>query len=146
MSNNMRADLFGIVIRESLRAIVCYFAVHLRATRWNKMRTGPIFASTIDQYITHVTDYLISHEILDSNMYMRCRRLSMLLEGYALVDVKGRPKRLREKIPLTYALACRLMQLVDVAFQGASNCHRRRGSVCCYCSRTGSLLTSGRVS
>ena len=51
----------------------------------------------------------------------------MLLEGYALVDVKGRPKRLREKIPLTYALACRLMQLVDVAFQGASNCHRRRG-------------------
>ena len=47
MSNNMRADLFGIVIRESLRVIVCYFAVHLRATRWNKMRMGPIFATTI---------------------------------------------------------------------------------------------------
>jgi len=62
----------------------------------------PIKAVTIDQYITHVADYLVTNEHILSGNELRSRRLTMLLAGYTASDDVGIPLRLRQKIPMTH--------------------------------------------
>ena len=95
-----------------LRKLVLYFAVHLRETRFPRLGV-PIKSVTIDQYITHVADYMVTREITQAGTDLRCRRLTMLLAGYAISDYIGLPVRLAQKIPMTYALACEMYRLVD---------------------------------
>ena len=90
-----------------LRKLVLYFAVHLRATRFPRVGV-PIKSVTIDQHITHVADYMVTREITPAGTDLRCRRLTMLLAGYAVSDDIGLPVRLAQKIPMTYALACEM--------------------------------------
>ena len=110
------------------RVLFLYFAVHLRSTRERsvKSREGtvvkrPISSTTIDQYISHVIDHLVSFEFLTNPRDARCRRLSMLLEGYAKDDNCGLPIRLTQKIPITYQVACVIYALVDKLFKSSSD-------------------------
>jgi len=111
-----------------LRTLTIYFAMHLRETRFVKsppnvlpLRTIPIKSVTIDQYITHVADYLVMHEHTSSGSDLRSRRLSMLLAGYSMADYLGLPMRLTQKIPVTFALACYMYGLVDRVIRGYGN-------------------------
>ena len=79
----------------------------------------PIKSVTIDQYITHVADYLVTNEHILSGGELRSRRLSMLLAGYTASDDVGVPLRLRQKIPLTYPIACIMYRLAATMHAGA---------------------------
>ena len=92
-----------------MREIACCFAAHLRITRSTKGH--PIKAVSIDQYITHVADYLVTNEHILSGGELRSRRLTMLLAGYTANDDVGIPLRLRQKIPMTYPIACIMYRL-----------------------------------
>ncbi len=52
--------LSGMPPEPTVREIACCFAAHLRTTR--SIKGHPIKAVTIDQYITHVADYLVTNE------------------------------------------------------------------------------------
>ena len=47
----------------------------------------------------------------------RCRRLTLLLCSYAMRDDDGLPRRLTDKIPITYNIACVMFTLVGVMFR-----------------------------
>jgi hypothetical protein len=79
----------------------------------------PIKSVTIDQYITHVADYLVTNEHILSGGELRSRRLSMLLAGYTASDDVGVPLRLRQKIPMTYPIACIMYRLAATMHAGA---------------------------
>ena len=79
----------------------------------------PIKSVTIDQYITHVADYLVTNEYILSGGELRSRRLSMLLAGYTASDDVGVPLRLRQKIPMTYPIACIMHCLAATMHAGA---------------------------
>ena len=99
-----------------------YFAVHLRETRSVGPPPGvPIKSVTIDQYITHVADYLVMNEHIRDGLELRSRRLVMLLGGYSMSDYLGLPMRLTQKIPVTFALACFMCGLVDSTIVGRAN-------------------------
>ena len=100
-----------------MREIACCFAAHLRITRSTKGH--PIKAVTIDQYITHVADYLVTNEHILSGGELRSRRLTMLLAGYTASDDVGIPLRLRQKIPMTYPIACIMYRLAATMHTGA---------------------------
>jgi hypothetical protein len=100
-----------------VREIVCCFAAHLRTTRL--IKGHPIKSVTIDQYITHVADYLVTNEHILRGDELRSRRLSMLLAGYTAGDDVGVPLRLRQKIPMTYPIACIMYRLAATMHTGA---------------------------
>ena len=110
-----------------VRLLALYFAVHLRSTKFP--RPGiPIKSVTIDQYITHVADALVTGEYILRGTDLRSQRLTMLLEGYARDDDVG-PLRLSQKIPVTYPIACVMRQLADASHGGAE-----RLATCYHCS------------
>ena len=103
---------------------------------------------TIDQYITHVADYMVTREITQAGTDLRCRRLAMLLAGYAISDYIGLPVRLAQKIPMTYALACEMYRLVDmVVWDGAGRLAMRAAIALGYglSLRPGEYLDDGTV-
>jgi len=130
-----------------LRKLVLYFAVHLRETRFPRPGVS-IKSVTIDQYITHVADYMVTREITQAGTDLRCRRLTMLLAGYAISDYIGLPVRLAQKIPMTYALACEMYRLVDmVVWDGAGRLAMRAAIALGYglSLRPGEYLDDGTV-
>ena len=98
-----------------------YFATHLRRTRYSR-HTAPIKSNTINQYICHVVDYLVTREYLLNPLVARSRRLTMLLCSYAMRDDDGLPTRLTGKIPITYNIACRMYALVNTLFTPPGPC------------------------
>ena len=99
------------------RMLALYFAVHLRSTRFTAPGV-PIKASTIDQYISHVADYLVQREHLLSGSELRGQRLTMLLQGYSMTDDEGKSLRLLQKIPITYPIACVFNETAAGLFAG----------------------------
>ena len=79
----------------------------------------PIKSVTIDQYITHVADYLVTHEITRDGTDLRSRRLTMLLAGYQIADHLGLPMRLTQNIPTTHVLVCQMYEMVDMVVRDA---------------------------
>jgi len=114
--NGFPPTLSGIPPEPTVREIACCFAAHLRTTRSTKGH--PIKAVTIDQYITHVADYLVTNEHILSGGELRSRRLTMLLAGYTANDDVGIPLRLRQKIPMTYPIACIMYRLAATIHTG----------------------------
>ena len=100
-----------------MRLLALYFAVHLRATRFPTPNV-PIKSVTIDQYITHVADALVTAEHILRGTDLRSQRLTMLLAGYARDDDVS-PLRLSQKIPVTYPIACTMRKWVDKLHNGA---------------------------
>jgi hypothetical protein len=115
--NGFPPTLSGIPPDPTVREIACCFAAHLRTTRSTKGH--PIKAVTIDQYITHVADYLVTNQHILNGGELRSRRLTMLLAGYTAKDDTGIPLRLRQKIPMTYPLACIMYRLAGAMHTGA---------------------------
>jgi hypothetical protein len=67
-----------------------------------------------------LVDYTVTREITQAGTDLRCRRLTLLLAGYAISDYIGLAVRLAQKISMTYALACEMYRLVDkVVWDGA---------------------------
>ena len=108
-----------------VRKLFHFFAVFLRETRLNKDKSGPISSTSIDQYISHVTNHLVEQEILTDSCYVRSRFLGMLLTGYKRIDYVDRPIRLTAKIPVNYVIACVMHRLAGTLFPGTSNKARR---------------------
>ena len=125
-SNGFDPALLEVVV--PLRKLVIYFAVHLRETRFPRPGV-PIKSVTIDQYITHVADYLVTHEITRDGTDLRSRRLTMLLAGYQIADYLGLPMRLTQKIPMTYVLACQMYQMVDMVVRDAPGRRALRAAI-----------------
>jgi hypothetical protein len=93
-----------------VREIACCFAAHLRTTRSTKGH--PIKGVTIDQYVrTWRTIWSPISYISSTVAVATAGRLTMLLAGYAASDDAVTP-RLRQKIPMTYPLACIMYRLV----------------------------------
>lgn len=69
-----------------------YYATHLRRTRFPQPNV-PIKSCTINQYICHVVDYLITHSYILNPSIARSRRLTLLLASYAMCDDDGLPRR-----------------------------------------------------
>ena len=93
-----------------------YFATHLRRTRFSRPQI-PIKSNTINQYICHVVDHLVTHGHIINPAVARTRKLTMLLCSYAMHDDEGLPTRLTEKIPITYNIACRMYSIVYTLFE-----------------------------
>ena len=102
--NRFAPTLAGLALDTPVRTLALYFAVHPRTTRFTKS-AAPVKSVTIDQYITHVADALVTDGHILRGTDLRSNRLTMLLEGYAREDDRG-PLRLAQKIPVTYPIAC----------------------------------------
>jgi hypothetical protein len=127
-ANGFSPLLLGAASGVEVRRLILYFAVHLRETRANR-GGDPIKAVTIDQYVTHVADYLVSREYLPDGGACRSQRLHMLLAGYRLRDDAGLPARLLQKIPMTYALACHMYTMVGDVIEGQANQDAMRAAI-----------------
>ena len=104
-----------------LYMLFLYFAIHLRRMRSSRNNV-PIKSNTINQYICHVIDYLITRAYLFDPALARSRRLTMLLCSYAMDDDEGLPTRLTGKIPITYNIACKMYSLVPTLFINHTSC------------------------
>ena len=114
--NGFSPILVGLPADTPVRVLALYFAVHLRSTRFPRPGV-PIKSVTIDQYITHVADALVTGEYILRGTDLRSQRLTMLLEGYARDDDVG-PLRLSQKIPVTYPIACVMRRVADTLHGG----------------------------
>jgi hypothetical protein len=128
-----------------VRTLALYFAVHLRTTRFTKL-AAPIKSVTIDQYITHVADALVTDEHILRGTDLRSNRLTMLLEGYAREDDRG-PLRLAQKIPVTYPIACTMQRWADKLHTGGQRLATRAAVAVAYglSLRPGEYLTKPDV-
>ena len=124
-----------------MRVLALYFAVHLRTTRFPTPNV-PIKSVTIDQYITHVADALVTAEHILRGTDLRSQRLTMLLAGYARDDDVS-PLRLSQKIPVTYPIACTMRKWVDKLHIGAQRIAMRAAVAVAYglSLRPGEYLT-----
>ena len=139
--NGFSPTLVGLPADTPVRLLALYFAVHLRSTKFP--RPGiPIKSVTIDQYITHVADALVTGEYILRGTDLRSQRLTMLLEGYARDDDVG-PLRLSQKIPVTYPIACVMRRVADTLHQGAERWAMRAAIAVAYglSLRPGEYLT-----
>jgi len=110
--------------------LALYFAVHLRSTRFPRPGV-PIKSVTIDQYITHVAEALVTGEYILRGPDLRSQRLTMLLDGYARDDDVG-PLRLSQKIPVTYPIACVMRRVADTWHGGAEQLAMRAAIAVAY--------------
>ena len=138
-ANKFAPTLVGVAADTPVRTLALYFAVHLRTTRFSKSM-APIKSVTIDQYITHVADALVTGEHILRGTGLRSNRLTMLLDGYAREDDRG-PLRLAQKIPVTYPIACAMQRWADKLHTGSETGHPGGNS-----SSLRPLATPGRVS
>jgi hypothetical protein len=84
-------------------------------------RHPPIQSKTINSYISHVVDALITNEIVQSSSDVRCIRLKWMLEGWKKFDDLITPLRLKISIPLTYAIFLVAHALVPSIFKDKSS-------------------------
>ena len=110
------------------RTYFLYFAVHLRHTRFTQTNV-PIKSNTINQYICHVLDHLVTHSYLLDPSVARSRRLTLLLCLYEKHDNDGFPRRLTDKIPITYPIACVMYALASDMFCDAAQCIAMRAAI-----------------
>ena len=101
-----------------VRKLVMYSAAFLRTTRFTSPDV-PIKGVAIDQYVSHVVDYLTTYDLLPSGQSCRSHRLSLQLEGYVVADSEGTTKRLEQKIPLTYPILVLMRKKARAIFGGA---------------------------
>jgi hypothetical protein len=101
---------------------------------------------TIDQYVTHVADALVTDEHILRGTDLRSDRLTMLLEGYAREDDRG-PLRLAQKIPVTYPIACTMQRWADKLHTGGQRLATRAAVAVAYglSLRPGEYLTKPDV-
>ena len=128
--NGFSPILVGLTADTPVRMLALYFAVHLRSTRFPRPGV-PIKSVTVDQYITHVADALVTGEYILRGTDLRSQRLTMLLEGYAKDDDVG-PLRLSQKIPVTYPIACVMRRVADTLHGGAGRLAMRAAIAVAY--------------
>jgi len=143
--NRFAPTLAGLALDTPVRTLALYFAVPLRTTRFTKSAV-PIKSVTIDQYITHVADALVTDEHILRGTDLRSNRLTMLLEGYAREDDRG-PLRLAQKIPVTYPIACTMQRWADKLHKGGQRLATRAAVAVAYglSLRPGEYLTKPDV-
>ena len=83
-----------------------------RSTRLNV----PIKSCAINQYISHVIDHLCQRCCLPAPSHARSYQLRLLLAGYAKHDDVDIPHRLLDSIPVTYAIANVMFDLIPQVF------------------------------
>ena len=143
--NRFAPTLAGLTVDTPVRTLALYFAVHLRTTRFTKL-AAPVKSVTIDQYITHVADALVTDEHILRGTDLRSNRLTMLLEEYAREDDRG-PLRLAQKIPVTYPIACTMQRWADKLHTGGQRLATRAAVAVAYglSLRPGEYLTKPDV-
>ena len=107
--HNIAVDsLFNASLTDLHLLIEC-FIDHVRFSR-----LPPIQSSSIDGYLTHVSDWFTQNDILSipHPFSIRSKKCSFLLHSYYLEDYKTKPARQQAAIPITYNLLCDMLDLI----------------------------------
>jgi len=96
-------------------------------------RSPPLLSSTIDSYVTHVSDWFLSTSLLSSPyLSVRSPRTKLILAGYSNIDASLRPLRDKVAIPLTYPLLCALIDIIQHHYSLPSQSHLRLVAIASY--------------
>ena len=111
-SNSLEPDLTTPGI--SKRDYAIYFAFYLYSR-------GGRTASTVNQYVSHVIEYLVLHEFINDSSEFRSARLRFMLAAYAKSDSTANPLRLRQRIPGVFVIICEIFLVIDRLFPFDTN-------------------------
>jgi len=98
-----------------LKQLIIYFAYYDRSRKSQKTK-APIMSCTISGHISHVAEELLSRELITDGKELRCRRLNWMLKVWQEDDYATVPRRLRNKITLSYDLFCMAIDLIPSVF------------------------------
>lgn len=104
-----------------MRSLITFFVDFARDSRTNG--SLPLKSNTVNQYVTHISDWLARANIIDSNGVLRSQHTTFMLHGYKRADAIGNPLRLRQDIPFSYPIFTAAYTLCATQFcRSASLC------------------------